>query len=122
MPTPRNRKPIIASISTRPICQGMAIDRYAHGLVVIPDDLSPEQSHYVADQLAAGFPVIFTTPEGPGPVVAVDNTHGIRQASTHLRQHGWTLSRTPDAGCELRHSPVARPTIRGKAWPGIRNG
>jgi hypothetical protein len=115
MPTPRNRKPIIASISTWPICQGMAIDRYAHGLVVIPDDLSPEQSQYVADLPAAGFPVIFTTPEGPGPVVAVDNTHGIRQASTHLRQHDWTLRQTPDAGCELPHSPAPRPSRRGKA-------
>jgi signal transduction histidine kinase/DNA-binding LacI/PurR family transcriptional regulator/CheY-like chemotaxis protein len=58
------------------------------GLIIVPDDLTPEQSQYVGDLLASGFPVIFTTPEGPGPVVAVDNTHGIRQAFSHLRQHG----------------------------------
>ena len=48
------------------------------GLIIVPDDLSPEQSQYVGDLLASGFPIIFTTPEGPGPVVTVDNTHGIR--------------------------------------------
>jgi signal transduction histidine kinase/CheY-like chemotaxis protein len=58
------------------------------GLIIIPDDLSQEQSQYVGDLLAAGFPIIFTTPEGPGPVVAVDNTHGIGQAFTHLWEHG----------------------------------
>ncbi len=115
MPMPRNRKPIIGFISTWPIYQGMTIDRHAHGLIIIPDDLSPEQSQYVGDLLAAGFPVILTTPEGPGPVVAVDNTHGIRQASTHLRQRDWTLRQTPDAGCELPHSPAPRPSRRGKA-------
>jgi signal transduction histidine kinase/DNA-binding LacI/PurR family transcriptional regulator/DNA-binding response OmpR family regulator len=58
------------------------------GLIIVPDDLSEEQSQYVGDLLASGFPVIFTTPEGPGPVVAVDNTYGIRQAFTHLWAHG----------------------------------
>ena len=58
------------------------------GLIIVPDDLSREQSQYVGDLLASGFPVIFTTPEGSGPVVAVDNTHGIRQAVMHLVQHG----------------------------------
>src|SRR5258707_4034486 len=58
------------------------------GLIIIPDDLSPEQTQYVGDLLASGFPIIFTTPEGPGPVVAVDNTYGINQAFTHLLEHG----------------------------------
>ena len=58
------------------------------GLIIVPDDLSQEQSQYVGDLLASGFPIIFTTPEGPGPVVAVDNTHGIGQAFTHLWEHG----------------------------------
>ncbi len=58
------------------------------GLIIVPDDLSHEQSQYIGDLLASGFPVIFTTPEGPGPVVAVDNTYGIRQAFTHLLNHG----------------------------------
>ena len=58
------------------------------GLIIVPDELPEEQLQYVRDLLASGFPVIFTTPEGPGPVVTVDNTDGIRQAFMHLRQHG----------------------------------
>lgn len=58
------------------------------GLIIVPDDLTQEQSQYVGDLLASGFPVIFTTPEGPGPVVAVDNIYGIQQAFTHLYNHG----------------------------------
>src|SRR5689334_7641158 len=58
------------------------------GLIIVPDELSREQSEYVRDLLASGFPVIFTTPEGPGPVVTVDNTLGIQQAFKHLLEHG----------------------------------
>jgi len=57
------------------------------GLIIVPDELTKEQSEYVQDLLASGFPVIFTTPEGPGPTVTVDNTLGIRQAFEHLLQH-----------------------------------
>ena len=59
-----------------------------NGLIIVPDELTDEQLQYVRDLLASGFPVIFTTPEGPGPVVAVDNTLGIRQAFAHLMEHG----------------------------------
>ena len=58
------------------------------GLIIIPDELSQEQSQYVGDLRASGFPIIFTTREEPGPVVAVDNAYGIQQAFTHLREHG----------------------------------
>lgn len=58
------------------------------GLIIVPDELSETQSRYVRDLLAGGFPVIFTTPEGPGPVVTVNNTLGIRLAFTHLLEHG----------------------------------
>jgi signal transduction histidine kinase/DNA-binding LacI/PurR family transcriptional regulator/CheY-like chemotaxis protein len=58
------------------------------GLLIVPDELTAGQSQYVRDLLDSGFPVIFTTPEGPGPVVAVDNTLGIRQAFAHLLEHG----------------------------------
>jgi len=58
------------------------------GLIIVPDELTREQSQYVRDLLASDFPMIFTTPEGPGPVVAVDNTLGIRQAFEHLLRHG----------------------------------
>ena len=58
------------------------------GLIIVPDELTTAQSQYVCDLLESGFPVIFTTPEGPGPVVAVDNTLGIRQAFEHLLYHG----------------------------------
>jgi len=57
------------------------------GLIIVPDELTKEQSQYVHDLLTLGFPVIFTTPEGPGPVVAVDNKLGIRLAFEHLLQH-----------------------------------
>src|SRR5687767_11097849 len=58
------------------------------GLIIVPDELTKEQSQYVRDLLESGFPVVFTTPEGPGPVVAVDNTLGIQQAFEHLLDHG----------------------------------
>jgi DNA-binding LacI/PurR family transcriptional regulator/DNA-binding response OmpR family regulator/nitrogen-specific signal transduction histidine kinase len=58
------------------------------GLIINPDQLNDDQSKYVRDLLASGFPIIFTTPEGPGPAVAVDNTLGIRQAFDHLLYHG----------------------------------
>src|SRR5262245_44004581 len=60
------------------------------GLIIVPDELTKDQSQYVRDLLESGFPVIFTTPEGPGPIVAVDNTLGIRQAVEHLIDHGHT--------------------------------
>lgn len=60
----------------------------ADGLIVIPDDLSDEQFDYVQDLIRSGYPVILTTAEKPGPLVAVDNAGGIRQAFDHLWQHG----------------------------------
>lgn len=58
------------------------------GLIVIPDDLSDSQSEYVQDLIRSGYPVVLTTAEKPGPLVAVDNAGGIRQAFNHLFQHG----------------------------------
>lgn len=58
------------------------------GLIIVPDELTRTQLRYVRDLLDSGFPVIFTTPEGPGPLVTVDNTYGIRQAVHHLLEHG----------------------------------
>jgi signal transduction histidine kinase/DNA-binding LacI/PurR family transcriptional regulator/CheY-like chemotaxis protein len=58
------------------------------GLIIIPDDLSDPQFEYVQDLYRSGFPIILTTAEKPGPLVAVDNTGGIRQAFDHLLQHG----------------------------------
>lgn len=54
------------------------------GLIIVPDDLSDEQSHYVRDLLASGFPAVFTTPEGPAPGLAAASspagrTHGLRR-------------------------------------------
>jgi signal transduction histidine kinase/DNA-binding LacI/PurR family transcriptional regulator/AraC-like DNA-binding protein/DNA-binding LytR/AlgR family response regulator len=60
----------------------------ADGLIVIPDDLSDAQFEYVQDLIRSGYPVILTTAEKPGPLVAVDNAGGIRQAFDHLLQHG----------------------------------
>jgi hypothetical protein len=58
------------------------------GLIIIPDDLSDSQFEYVQDLIRGGYPVVLTTAERPGPLVAVDNASGIRQAFDHLRQHG----------------------------------
>ena len=58
------------------------------GLIVIPDDLSDAQYAYIQGLLCSGFPIIFTTSERPGPLVAVDNASGIRHAFEHLLQHG----------------------------------
>lgn len=60
----------------------------ADGLIVIPDDLSDGQFEYVQDLVHSGYPVVLTTAEKPGPLVAVDNAGGIRQAFDHLWQHG----------------------------------
>jgi len=57
------------------------------GLIIVPDELTKEQSQYVHNLLISGFPIIFTTPEGPGPIVAVDNMLSIRLAFEHLVQH-----------------------------------
>ena len=59
-----------------------------NGLIIVPDELTESQLQYVRDLQASGFPVIFTTPEGPGPLVKVDNALGIRTAFTHLMEHG----------------------------------
>jgi signal transduction histidine kinase/DNA-binding LacI/PurR family transcriptional regulator/CheY-like chemotaxis protein len=58
------------------------------GLIIVPDELTESQLQYVRDLQAVGFPLIFTTPEGPGPLVKVDNALGIRAAITHLMRHG----------------------------------
>ncbi len=58
------------------------------GLIIIPDDLAGSQLEYVQGLIDSGFPIILTTPEKPGPLVAVDNAGGIRQAFDHLLQHG----------------------------------
>lgn len=58
------------------------------GLIIVPDELTETQLEYVRDLQRSGFPVIFTTPEGPGPLVKVDNTLGIWQAFAHLMEHG----------------------------------
>lgn len=58
------------------------------GLIIVPDELTDSQIQYIHDLMASGFPVIFTTPEGPGPLVKVDNQMGIRMAFNHLLEHG----------------------------------
>jgi DNA-binding LacI/PurR family transcriptional regulator len=58
------------------------------GLLIIPDDFTEAQFQYIQDLIHAGFPIVLTTPEKPGPTVAVDNAGGIRQAIDHLVQHG----------------------------------
>jgi len=58
------------------------------GLIVVPDELTQSQIQYIHDLMVSGFPVIFTTPEGPGSLVKVDNQMGIRLAFTHLLEHG----------------------------------
>lgn len=58
------------------------------GLIIIPDDLTDEQSDYVQDLIRSDYPVILTTAEKARPAIAVDNIGGIQQAFDHLFQHG----------------------------------
>ena len=58
------------------------------GLIIVSDDLTPAQEAHARDMQSAGMPVIFTTPEGPGARVVVDNKAGIRAALEHLLEHG----------------------------------
>ncbi len=58
------------------------------GLIIVPDELTLSQIQYIHDLKKSGFPVIFTTPEGPGPLVKVDNTFGVKSAFKHLLDHG----------------------------------
>lgn len=60
----------------------------ADGLIIIPDDLSDTQFEYIQDLIRSGYPIILTTAEKPGPLVAADNADGIRQAFEHLLEHG----------------------------------
>jgi DNA-binding LacI/PurR family transcriptional regulator len=48
----------------------------ADGLIIIPDDFSPTQLDYVQDLIRSGYPIILTTAEKPGTIVAVDNKKG----------------------------------------------
>ena len=58
------------------------------GLIIVPDELTTKQEHYIRDLLDSGFPLVLTAPEGPGPLVKVDNAFGVHQAFDHLREHG----------------------------------
>src|SRR5512143_2893831 len=58
------------------------------GLIIIPDELSEAQFKYVQDLIHAGYPIVLTTAEEPGPTVAVDNAGGVQQAIAHLVEHG----------------------------------
>lgn len=58
------------------------------GLIVIPDDFSDSQFEYIQDLTGAGYPILFTTAEKPGQVVALDNAGGIQSAVNHLLEHG----------------------------------
>jgi len=58
------------------------------GLIIVPDELTKKQTDYIEDLENSGFPIIFTTPEGPGSVVTVDNALGIHLAFEHLLEHG----------------------------------
>lgn len=40
------------------------------GLIIVPDELTQDQSQYVRDLLAVGFPLIFTTHEGQAHMLA----------------------------------------------------
>lgn len=60
----------------------------ADGLIIIPDDLSEMQFEYLRDLIRSGYPIVLTTAEKPGPLVAVDNAGGIYHAFSHLLHHG----------------------------------
>jgi len=58
------------------------------GLIVVPHRLSPTQAMYLQQLINEGYPVVFAGPAEAGPSVVADNAGGIRQAFTHLLEHG----------------------------------
>jgi DNA-binding LacI/PurR family transcriptional regulator len=89
------------------------------GLIVIPDDLSPPQLQHVQELIRAGFPVVSTALEMPGPFVAVDNAGGIRQALAHLLEHGhrqiaFIAGKSGRAGDSAERLAVYRHGRRGR--------
>ena len=60
------------------------------GLLVLPTELTPEQSYYLQELRASSFPLMMTGTGERGPSVITDNAGGIRLAVEHLRLHGHT--------------------------------
>jgi DNA-binding LacI/PurR family transcriptional regulator len=58
------------------------------GLVVLPTELTPDQSEFLQLLRARGFPIVFAGPGEIGASVVVDNAGGIQQAVEHLAGHG----------------------------------
>ncbi len=94
----------------------------ADGLIIIPDDLSDAQFEYLQDLIRAGYPVILTTAEKPGPLVAADNVDGIRQAFEHLiahghRQIGMIAGKTGRGGDSAERLAAYRAALREAGLP-----
>ena len=58
------------------------------GLIVFAPLGNQNQSLYLQQLIAQGFPVLFIASGEPGPRIAVNNEFGIHQAVTHLVEHG----------------------------------
>ena len=58
------------------------------GLIVFAPLGNQNQSLYLQQLIAQGFPVLFIASGEPGPRIAVNNELGIHQAVTHLVEHG----------------------------------
>jgi len=91
------------------------------GLIIVPDELTKEQSEYVHDLIESGFPIIFTTPEGAGPTVTVDNALGIRRAFEHLLEHHHTqiafiAGNVGDGGDSAERLRAFRLALKNAGW------
>ncbi len=58
------------------------------GLIVFAPLLVEARSRYLQELNGQGFPVLFIASGEKGPMVSTDNESGIRQAVTHLMDHG----------------------------------
>lgn len=58
------------------------------GLIVLPTELSAQQSGYLQMLRERKFPIVFAGPGEPGASVMVDNAGGIHLAVRHLYEHG----------------------------------
>ncbi|MCP4535965.1 MAG: substrate-binding domain-containing protein [Chloroflexi bacterium] len=73
------------------------------GLIVVNPLSSETRTRYIHDLAAAGHPIVFVGTAQGGPAVAVDNEGGIRQAMSHLIEHGHRriafIAGSPDDTC-----------------------
>jgi hypothetical protein len=85
------------------------------GLIVVTP-LQPERSHYIQQLLGEGFPAVFAGAGERGPTVVVDNEGGVRQAMTHLVEHGHRRIAFIASGEYVDEATIDDSTYRRQAY------